>query len=137
MLIRRLFTVDGVRYAALLAFVTVLAGGTAFASIEREPTSWDGIWWAMTTMTTVGYGDIYPETDLGRVIGMIVMVVGIGFGSLLIGTVAERFVTPGVRVEAEAVEREVETTEADLLQELRELGERLRRVESAVERRRI
>jgi hypothetical protein len=53
--VRRLFTFEGVRYAALLAFVTVLAGGTAFAAVEQKPTSWDGIWWAMTTMTTVGY----------------------------------------------------------------------------------
>jgi voltage-gated potassium channel len=134
--VRRLFTFEGVRYAALLAFVTVLAGGTAFASVEKEPTSWDGIWWAVTTMTTVGYGDIYPETDLGRVIAMAVMVVGIGFGSLLIGTVAERFVAPGVREEAEEVEREVEATEADLLRELRDLGARLQRVEAALARRR-
>ena len=93
--VRRLFTVEGVRYTALLAFVTVLAGGTAFASVEEEPTAWDGIWWAMTTMTTVGYGDIYPQTDAGRVLAILVMVVGIGFGSVLIGAVAERFVAHG------------------------------------------
>jgi hypothetical protein len=63
---------------ALLAFVTVLGGGMAFASADKKPTSWDGIWWAATTMTTVGYGDLYPQTDAGRVIGMLVMVVGIG-----------------------------------------------------------
>jgi voltage-gated potassium channel len=134
--LRRLFTIEGIHYAALLAFLTILVGGTAFASVEKEPTAWDGIWWAVTTMTTVGYGDIYPATDLGRVIAMVVMVVGIGFGSLLVGTVAERFVSPGVRAEGEEIEREVEATEADLLRELRDLGERLRRVEAAVERRR-
>jgi voltage-gated potassium channel len=133
--VRRLFTVEGVRYTALLAFVTVLAGGTAFASIEREPTAWDGIWWAMTTMTTVGYGDIYPQTDAGRVLAILVMVVGIGFGSLLIGTVAERFAATGVHVDAEEVDRESESTEADLLRELRDLSERLGRIEAALERR--
>lgn len=133
--VRQLFTVEGVRYAALLAFVTVLAGGTAFASVERDPTAWDGIWWAVTTMTTVGYGDLFPVTDLGRIIAMVVMIVGIGFGSLLIGTVAERFVAPGVRAEASELEREVETTEADVLREVRDLGERLQRIEAALDRR--
>ena len=50
--VRRLFTMEGVRYVALLAFVTVLAGGTAFAAVEERPKAWDGIWWAATTMTT-------------------------------------------------------------------------------------
>lgn len=47
-IMRRLFTLEGVRYVALLPFVTVLAGGTAFASVEQQPTAWDGIWWAAT-----------------------------------------------------------------------------------------
>src|SRR5829696_4168647 len=71
--VRRLFTMEGVRYVALLAFVTVLAGGTAFAGVEERPTAWDGIWWAATTMTTVGYGDITPGTGAGRVIRLVVM----------------------------------------------------------------
>ena len=111
--------------------MTVLAGGTAFASVEEEPTAWDGIWWAMTTMTTVGYGDIYPQTDAGRVLAILVMVVGIGFGSVLIGAVAERFVAHGA---PSAGERGIENGDGDLLDQLRDLGERLRRIETAVER---
>jgi voltage-gated potassium channel len=133
-IVRNLFTIDGVRYVALLAFVTVLAGGTAFASVEREPTAWDGVWWAVTTMTTVGYGDLYPTTDIGRVIGMIVMVVGIGFGSVLIGAVAERFVSPSVERDAEKGEREGESTDAELLREVRALGNRLGAVEALLKR---
>ncbi len=75
---RKLFTLNGLRYGALIALVTVLAGGAAFAYAERVST-WDGVWWAMTTVTTVGYGDIPPQTDLGRVVAILVMLVGIGF----------------------------------------------------------
>jgi voltage-gated potassium channel len=45
-------------------------------------------------MTTVGYGDVPVTTDAGRVIAIIVMVVGIGFDTLVIGAISERFVTP-------------------------------------------
>ena len=47
---RRLFTLNGLGYGALPALVTVLAGGAAFAHAEGEEVStWDGIWWAVTS----------------------------------------------------------------------------------------
>jgi hypothetical protein len=103
---RRLFSLNGLAYGALLALITVLGGGAAFAHAEgKEVSTWDGMWWAVTTMTTVGYGDLYPHTDLGRGIAIVVMVVGIGFLSLLIGAVSERFLASELRQEAEQVER--------------------------------
>lgn len=138
--VRRLFTFDGLRYAALLALMTLIGGGTAFASVEKEPTAWDGIWWAATTMTTVGYGDVPVTTDAGRVIGLIVMVVGIGFGTLVIGAISERFVTPQIELEVEHAEQEtveaVEEFEIEVLQELRAMSTRLQQLEAALERRR-
>ena len=105
---RRMFTLGGLRYGALLALVTVLGGGAAFAAAEGSDVStWDGVWWAMTTMTTVGYGDISPATDAGRVIAIVVMVVGIGFLSLLIGAVSERFVVSDIDVVRAEIVREV------------------------------
>jgi voltage-gated potassium channel len=124
---RRVFTLDGLRYGALLALITVLAGGAAFAHAEGEEVStWDGVWWAVTTMTTVGYGDIYPSTDTGRAVAILVMVVGIGFLSLLIGSVSERFVSGGVEEEVAEVERaveaDVERAEAEVLAEIRAIA---------------
>jgi voltage-gated potassium channel len=46
----------------------------------------------VTTVTTVGYGDIYPHTDAGRIIAMAIMLVGIGFVALLTAFIADRFI---------------------------------------------
>lgn len=93
-LARRLLSTDGVRDAAVLALVTILGGGAAFAAVEKAQnlSAWDGVWWAVTTVTTVGYGDVSPETDAGRVIAIVVMLVGIGFVAILTAAAAERFI---------------------------------------------
>jgi len=82
-LARRTFSLDGLRYAAILAALTAAAGGYAYSAAESAqdppPSTWDGIWWAVSTMTTVGYGDEFPLTTLGRVYAIALMLVGIGF----------------------------------------------------------
>jgi voltage-gated potassium channel len=83
------------------------------------------VWWAITTMTTVGYGDLYPRTDFGRVIATGVMVVGIGFIAILTAALAERFLAQEVADAQEVVTGEIEETEADLRGELREIAQRL------------
>jgi voltage-gated potassium channel len=93
-LTRRLLSTEGVRDAAVLALLTVLGGGAAFAAVEegaQRLSTWDGIWWAMTTVTTVGYGDVEVKTDGGRIIALVVMLVGIGFVAILTAAAAERF----------------------------------------------
>ena len=107
---RRLFSLEGVRDAAVLALLTLLGGGAAFAAVEphQHLSAWDGVWWAATTVTTVGYGDISPETDAGRVIAITVMVVGIGFVALLTAAAAERFMRRSERaVEVEEQLKEI------------------------------
>jgi voltage-gated potassium channel len=94
---RRTFSLEGLQYAALMAVITVLGGGAAFTAVEKGHNpevlnTWDGVWWAVVTITTVGYGDIVPVTDAGRVIAVIVMIVGIGFLAVLTGAIAERFI---------------------------------------------
>jgi voltage-gated potassium channel len=133
-LARRLFSIEGLRYVALLALLTVLGGGAAFAAIEKDSSTWDGVWWAMSTMTTVGYGDVRPHTDLGRVLAIAIMLIGIGFVAILTGAVAERFLATEIEEVGDA-EREIEATEAEVLAELREVRSRLDRLEARLARR--
>jgi voltage-gated potassium channel len=122
-LVRRLFSTEGVRDAAVLATMTVLAGGAAYAAVEKgqDLSAWDGVWWALVTVTTVGYGDTFPETDTGRIIATIVMLVGIGFIAILTAAAAERFM--GSR-EAEAERAEIRARLDEVLRRLDKMERR-------------
>ena len=125
--LRNLLSLDGLRNVAFLAFVLVLVGGAVYAEIENEHSTSDGIWWALVTITTVGYGDSVPTTEGGRVIAAVVMLVGIGFVALLTAFLAERFVRRG--------DDRVDAFEEKTLRELRGLHERLDQLERALKRR--
>jgi voltage-gated potassium channel len=131
---RRLFSPKGLQWALLLGLLTTFLGGAAFAAVEKGPNkdvsdTWDGIWWAVCTMTTVGYGDIGPVTDWGRVLAIVVMLVGIGVLSLVIGATAERFVATDVAEAQEEVVDELEDSQAFVRRELREISGRLAEME--------
>src|SRR5215218_2420815 len=94
--LRNVFSLEGLRYAALMVF-TVVVGGVIFVAVERgqDLSTWDGLWGAAETVTTVAYGDIYPTTALGRLVATVVMTAGIGFVALLTGALAQRFLYGG------------------------------------------
>jgi voltage-gated potassium channel len=121
LLARRLLTTEGVRDVAVLALLTVLGGGAAFAAVEPEEdlTTFDGVWWAVETVTTVGYGDTFPTTPSGRAIAVVVMLVGIGFVALLTAAAAERFMRG----------REAEQQRVELQERLDEIAARLAALE--------
>jgi voltage-gated potassium channel len=86
----------------------------------------DALWYLVVTITTVGYGDIYPQTVGGRVVGTIIMFVGIGFISFLTATVTSIFIKD---VEKEEIKKIDQVNEKlDKLQlEIAELKEIVRK----------
>jgi voltage-gated potassium channel len=130
---RRMTSGNAIRFAGILAALTALGGGAAFASAEGTSLStWDGVWWALSTMTTVGYGDIYPHTNAGRVIAMAVMLVGIGFIAILTAAIAERFVALHSAEEVDELENTLVGSEEQLLREIQAIQSRLHGLEASV-----
>jgi len=95
---RRLFSTQGLLYAAAVLAIVVVGGGAVFAAVERSAQHLSiesGIWFAIVTVTTVGYGDIVPHTEAGRAVATIIMVTGIGTAALIVGAASQRFVAGG------------------------------------------
>jgi voltage-gated potassium channel len=84
--------------ALILMLGTAVFSGTVMHAIEGDAqpdkfgTIPDAMWWALATLTTIGYGDSVPVTALGKVFGGIVMICGLGLFALPIGIVATAFV---------------------------------------------
>ncbi|HOQ53632.1 MAG TPA: ion channel [Micropruina sp.] len=123
------------RVVAYTAGATVLAlvvGALAITDAERgEPganiaTLSDGFWWAVTTMTTVGYGDRYPVTATGRFVAVALMVSGIAVLGIVTATLASWLV--------QRVAEVTETEEAATRAQVQQLSEEVTTLRIALER---
>ena len=81
---------------AVVAFLLVAFSSMSILVCERQEganikSAEDAIWWSVATMTTVGYGDKYPVTTEGRVVGVVLMICGVGMFAGLSGLVASLF----------------------------------------------
>ena len=84
---RRLRTI----LAALLFFI-LLFGYLFYVSEPDVRNLGDGIWWALVTITTVGYGDITPVTTLGRIVASSLMLLGLGLIATITAIVSAKFI---------------------------------------------
>jgi voltage-gated potassium channel len=99
--VRGVLRQNGLQYVLGFVLALILLGGAAAWAIEeRIATFGDGVWWALVTTTTVGYGDISPEDTGGRVIATILMVAGIGTLGMITGSIATYFTGMGGASEA-------------------------------------
>lgn len=121
------------RYAAGLIASIWLIAVVIFGVIEHLvdektfPTVWLGMWWALQTVTTVGYGDVVPASSAGRLIASVVLLGGLALLSVVTATITSAFVA--------RAQRSVRTeSDEELLNEVRELRAEVRRLSERRER---
>jgi voltage-gated potassium channel len=108
-------------YAIVLAFIAVFGGGIAFADLEGLSVL-DGIYWANTTVNTVGYGDVSAQTTRGKLLSMVLQWTGNVVLALLIGGVA-----------AAAQKALLGTAAAEVREDIQEVQEDVDEIEEDVE----
>jgi len=131
--IRRIVNARSVTLGLAVTFVGLALGGgilIRFVDHENFPTVGLGVWWALQTVTTVGYGDVVPTTVIGRTIGGLVMVIGIAFISFVTAGVTSALVQRSARAESEAGRAHQEEIAQRIVGELAELEKRLEAIDS-------
>ena len=111
---------------ATTSFAITVAAGLFMTIVDREhfPSIGSGLWWAVQTTTTVGYGDNVPTTFAGRLVAAFVMLVGIGFLTVITAAITSTFVS---RSRLEPPPSDAETSIAE---QLRQINARLERIEA-------
>jgi voltage-gated potassium channel len=118
------------RAATIIAGFTVaitVAGGVLERFLDHREfhTVGKGLWFALQTVTTVGYGDVTPRLREGRIIAAVIMLAGIGFLAVITASVTATLVESSRR-------RFAASAEVDVAQRLVEVNERLSRIETAL-----
>ena len=112
-------------FVVLVSSVLVICSSIAILGAETSADSnirgpGDALWWAVATITTVGYGDKYPVTPEGRVVAAILMIGGVGLFGTFTAWVASLLLKSG----------KDNSSETELLREMKLLREHLERLEA-------
>ena len=125
--VRKILTRNYLGTTLLVALAFTLMSGVLIAGIDPAiETVWEGLWWAWVTVATVGYGDIVPQSVVGKVFGAIVILFGVGFFSLLTASFSAYFVSRG--------EIEIEEEEFEEIYRLKDIVRRIEVMEQTLQR---
>lgn len=121
----------------VIAVLLIVTGSTIVTFTEPNINTFsDGLWWAIVTTTTVGYGDISPDTISGRIVAVVLMLVGIGIIGMLTSSITTFFIkgedkaSPTITFIKEQLDRMDELTPAEIKQIILLLEEYRKEAES-------
>jgi voltage-gated potassium channel len=115
--------------ASVSSLITVAAGAlVSVVDHENYPSVGEGLWWAVQTVTTVGYGDSVPMNLAGRIVAVLVMLLGISFLTVITAAITSSFVSRSRREQAPS------DASTAMAEQFRQLDSRLERIEAALSR---
>jgi voltage-gated potassium channel Kch len=111
--------------------VVVVAGGVVMRLLDHAEYSnvWVGMWWALQTVTTVGYGDVTPKNPSGRIVAILVMLQGIAFLAITTAAITSTFVARASKERERAQAADEDDAEVRIEARLLSIDQRLDRVE--------
>ena len=118
-------------FIVVVTAAVVILGGILMRVLDGEeyPNVWKGMWWALQTVTTVGYGDVTPQNTSGRIVAAFIMLEGVAFLSIVIAAITSIFVARAQRESAAGQALAVDHGAAELHERFDELQARLDRLE--------
>lgn len=125
------------RYLAIATAVLAIAVGSVMTLIDKKdfPTVGDGLWWAIQTLSTVGYGDIVPTSAWGRLLGSIVIIGGVTFLAFLTASVTSMFIAAEQERRATTGRQQDSADDEALQSALARIEERLAAIEARLAQR--
>ena len=88
--IKKILRANGLIYLLIFAVLGIIVSALIVSYVEKL-SYFNGLWWAFVTATTVGYGDVYPHTFIGRIIAIFLILIGMGTFGMITGAITSYF----------------------------------------------
>ena len=124
--VRKMLSRNELGATLLATAIVIVLSGLMMARLDPAIESpWDGIWWAWVTITTVGYGDIVPESHVGRALASVIILFGMGLFAMITASFAAFFIRQD--------EENLVSAEEANLQHLIAIEQKLTRLEAKID----
>jgi voltage-gated potassium channel len=127
---------NAANFIVVATALVVVLGGVLMRVLDGKeyPSIGRGLWWAMQTVTTVGYGDVTPAKTSGRIVASVVMLWGIAFVAILVAGITSTFVARATRERLRKAAHDEQREDERLQAQLADLAARLDRIEQTLSR---